>query len=287
MRWHRSLGPLVLALLAAQAAPAVVLQYKYQVGETFHYQDHLTLAFEADASVGQRRRLQLRSDSRIQQTVKEAEGDTFVLDLKTVENETRRTDESGREDTAENLGSPEQIRIRANGLIAERKELKEDPQQGPSAGLVTPLDEFAIVQQVFDHLTLPAGEVEPGAEWPSAMTLNLTPDTPDETTVELTVTTKFARLVTVSGETCAELMTEFSIPLREPSNNETRELNVDIRGAILGHLTSYFSIERGRSLVELATLGVHGSFSIAPPGAGDKLTVRGRMKCNIKTVLED
>ncbi len=283
----RGVRVLLLIALLAPGARAELLRYRFTAGETFRYTDHFVMAFEADANVGQRRRLQLRSRSTIEEKVTRVQGDVHTIEVRMTDNQTERTDETGETTKLENLGSPERIELAARGRIVSREDIEAEEEESPGSGFVTPLDEFAIVQQIFDALELPEDDVEPGAEWSAPITVNLTPGTDDKTEQKVDTKTTFARLVTVRGERCAELVTDFVIPLREPRNAETRELNIKIGGNIIGHLTTYFGIERGRAIVELATLGVHGSFTIAPPGAGQRLAVSGRLKCNIKTVLED
>lgn len=283
MKWRRPLTVLLLCLLAAPA-DAVLLRYSFEEGETVRYRDRTAMAIVTDGPSGAEAKWQFRSESLLEQKVRDANG-AFVIETETVENKSEVIDADGEKKTSEELGHPERVRLTPRGRVEKRETLGEEDSLG--IGYTTKLNEFAIIQQVFDGLIFPEEEVEPGAEWTESIPVDLTSEDKDlRTPVTVEATTTFKRLVRIRDEECAELVTDFEIPLRTPKDDEAEALNLTIDGRILGHLTTYHSLSRGRSLVELATLGAVGEMTMSPPGI-KKAKVGGRMKINIKTVLED
>ena len=277
----------LLAGLTVTPSRAVVLRYKFKTGQKLMYRDQLALAFVSDGGPqGDKAKWQYRSDSLLRQTVKKVDSEAVTVDYETVENHTELIHGSGETNKSQNTGHPERVKMTSRGKVVERKQL--DPKdKEPGIGYTTKLDEFAIVQQVFDGLLLPEEDVEPGATWTDTVSVDLTPGDKDvRTPVEVKTEATFKRVVIVRGEECAELVTDFTVPLKTPKDKEAKELNISLEGSIIGHLTSYFAIERGQSVVELATLGALGKMTLQPPGA-PKVKLGGRMKINIKTVLEE
>ncbi len=286
-RWSLVVG-LTLALVAP--SPAVVLRYKLAGGEKMVYRDQMAMAFSGDGPKGDHSRLQFRSDSRVQQTVRKAEESGFTLDIENLSNKTTVTHDGGKTQHDDQLNPPERVRLTSRGKVLERKTMgkKDKSKDGePSMGFCTKLDELDIVQQVFDGLMLPEGDVEPGAEWTDVIAVDLTPDDKAvRTPVEVKATAAFRRLVKVRGEECAEIETGFEVPLRTPKDSDSKQLNLKIDGTISGLIRSYFSVKRGRTIAETSTVGVVGKMTLAPDG-GKSIKLGGRLKLNTKTVLED
>ncbi len=280
----RALWLLSLALAMPWSARAVELRYKYEAGETIIYRDWLAMAFAPQVE-GEEGRLQFRSESTLRQQIKKAENNAYTIEIETTANRTEVIGPDGKSEKKENLGDPERVRLTSRGKVLERKSLGKSEDEGGETGFCTLLDEFSIVQQVFDGLLLPEGDVEPGHKWTDSIEVDLTDGHPESTKVKIDCAATFKRLVLIDGVECAEIVTDFKIPLRAPKTKETKELNLTIEGDILGHLTSYFGIELGRSVVELATIGVNGMMEMTPEGAG-KTQFGGRMKVNLKTVLD-
>ena len=276
----------LLAILTFGPAQAVKLEYKFEPGEKMVYHDRAALSFETEGGEGfARQRMQLRSDSRIQQVVKKRDGDVFTIEIETIANETTRLLPGEKPETSSNTGHPERVRLRRGGQVIERTKLDKDADS--ASGLTTPLDEFAILQQALDAQTLPADEVEPGHRWTDTVQVDLTPSSDKvRTMTEVTVSSEFRRLVMVKGEECAELVAHFRVPLRAPANDESRQLKMRIEGFVAGRLTTYFSLARGRALVELGTFGAIGEVTMQPEGAR-RMNFKGRLMMHIKTVLED
>jgi len=280
----RALCLFCLAILAPWPAHAVELRYKYEAGETIVYRDWLAMAFAPTSEEGTGR-LQFRSESMLRQQIKKADASSYTIEIETTKNTTEVISPEGESETKENLGDPERVRLTTRGKVLERKSLGKEEDDGGDTGFCTLLDEFSIVQQIFDGLLLPEGDVEPGHSWTDTIEVDLTDGHPESTKVKIDCEATFQRIVVVNGVQCAEIVTDFKIPLRAPKSKEAKELNLTIDGDILGHLTSYFGIELGRSVVELATIGVDGKMIMNPAGAG-KTEFGGRMKVNLKTVLE-
>ncbi len=284
MKLRMVLASLVVTL-AAHGAGAVVLRYQYEQGDQLKYRDQMALAFMADpqGEAGDAARFQFRSNSLLQQTVKKVDGDTYTVEYETKENQSEVISGDGETEKSEHTGHPERIKLTSRGRVLERKSLGDDDNE--PMGYTTKLDEFAIIQQVFDGLTFPEGDVNPGDTWGEPLKIDLTPDDKDlRTIVEIEAKTLFKRLVKVRGELCAELVTDFTIPLKTPKDKESKELQLTIEGEVMGHLTSFFAVEQGHAIVELATLGAVGQMTLRPPGMG-KQTVGGKMKIHVKTVL--
>ena len=275
---------LILASCAPWPARAVELKYKYEAGETIVYHDWLAMAF-APKIEGEEGRLQFRSDSMLKQHIKKADDRAYTIEIETTKNQTEVTGPDGKTEQKENLGDPERVRLTPRGKVLERKTLGKDADEGGDTGFCTLLDEFAIVQQIFDGLLLPEGDIDPGHTWTDTIEVDLTQGHPESTKIKVDCKAEFKRLVMVDGEQCAEIVTDFKIPLKAPKSKEAKELNLTIEGDIFGHLTSYFGVDLGRSLCELATIGVNGKMVMNPAGAG-KTEFGGRMKVNLKTVLE-
>lgn len=283
----RALWLICLACATPFSARAVELRYKYEAGETIVYRDWLAMAFapQAEGSDGREGRLQFRSDSLLRQQVKKADSSAYTIEIETTSNSTEVIGPDGKSEKKENLGDPERVRLTHRGKVLDRKNLGKDADEGGDTGFCTLLDEFAIVQQIFDGLLLPEGDVDPGHTWTDTIEVDLTQGHPDSTKIKVECQATFKRIVVVDGIECAELVTDFKVPLKAPKSKEAKELNLTIDGEILGHLTSYFGIELGRSVVELATIGVNGLMTMEPEGAG-KTQFGGRMKVNLKTVLD-
>lgn len=282
----RRLAALAILLTLAAPAGAVELRYKLKAGEKLVYRDQLALAFDSQAADAPKSQLQIRSNSKIEERVTKVEDGVATMDLKTTENTTTRTSPGGGTDKIENPGHPERIKLAANGKVVKRESLDKD-DSGPGPGFTSMLDEFAILQQVLDNLTYPDGDVQPGATWDQTIAVDLTPESGNlHTMVNVKPTTTLKRLVVVNGETCAEIITDFEIPLEPPKNEMSKEMKLGLDGKIVAHLVTYFAVDRGRALVELSTIGAAARVSMSPPGGGERVTIRGRMKLNIKTVLE-
>ncbi|MCC7494015.1 MAG: hypothetical protein IT204_16780 [Fimbriimonadaceae bacterium] len=281
------LGMLLTVALAHSPAAAVVLRYKYESGEKNRYRDQVAMAFAAETKGEDPVRWQFRSESLLEQKVEKVDGERYQIHYQTLENSSAMQPEDGKAEKSEHLGDPERIKMTSRGRVLERKTLAKDDDSEPGMGYTTKLDEFAIVQQIFDHLEFPERDVNAGDKWEEHIKVDLTPDDPKVRTFEeITAVTRLERLVTINGKVCAELVTDFEVPLRTPKDKESSELGLSLEGTILGHLTTYFDIEGGQSVVELATLGALGKMTMAPSG-GQKLTVGGKLKVNIKTVLVD
>lgn len=279
----------LLLLVALRPAGAVVLRFQFKPGEKLVYRDQLALAFDSQPPAGPRIQMRLRSDSRIEETVKKAEDGRFQLHIETTENKTRREGPGDATESSENKGDPERVELDERGRVLERKSLgKGDASEG-GRGFTSMLDEFAIIQQVLDGLPYPEGEVEPGHRWEETVAVNLTPEDGGKlkTMVDVRIRSEFRRIVLVRGEECAELVSDFEVPLRTPSNDMARELKLSVDGKILGHLVTYFSIPRGRAVVELGTFGAAATVAMTPPGGSETARIRGRLKLNSKTVLEE
>ncbi|NUP98978.1 MAG: hypothetical protein HUU35_03875 [Armatimonadetes bacterium] len=274
------------AVALLQPATAVELRYQFEPGEKLVYRDYVAMAFRSEGSGATDSRWQYRSNSRLEQVVKKVDDGVYTIETTTTDNESEIVSADGERNKSEHKGDPERVRMDDRGLVVERKSLGDEEEEA-SVGYTTKLDEFAIIQQVFDALTLPADDVDPGATWSKSIKVDLTPDDNSvRTPVEVELKSTFTRIVKVRNEECAELVTDFEVPLKTPKDKEASELRLSISGRLLGHLTTYFSLSRGRALVELATLGAVGEMSIAPPG-GERARMGGIMKVNIKTVLED
>ncbi len=279
----------LLLLIAIWATPlrAVELRYKFKLHEKLKYRDSMALAVQNEGMGGSKSRWQYRAESRLVETVKQASDDSYTLEIETVENKSKFTGPDGNTNESEEKGKPERVNMTHRGRVTERKTLGPEDDKQSGMGYTTKLDEFAIIQQVFDGLTLPEGEVEPGATWSDKLTVDLTPDDKKvRTQVEVEAAAEFRRLVTVLGDVCAEIVTDFTVPLKTPKDKESVDLKLAIEGKIIGHMVTYFSVARGRAVVELGTIGVIGEMTMAPEGMG-KTTMGGRMKFNLKTVLED
>lgn len=288
MRSHkawRSTG-LAMALVAMSwtGAQALEFKYKFKAGDKLSYHDFACLAMESGPAEGDADRVQLRVDSRLRQTIKKVEGGSATIEVETLENQTETIPEDGKSTKKEDKNDPERIRIDERGTVLERKTLSKEAKKDPD-----PVDVFAILQQMFDKIRLPQGNVEPGAEWTENVELNLTPSLDKATLVKGSYTSRFVRLVTLKGQEAAEIATEFKISLKAPKPIETEGLKMTLDGQLLGKLAMFFSPSLGRSLVETGTVGIHTEMAISPAikGKVEKIQLNRTIKLNTKTVLED
>src|SRR5690606_29150236 len=152
-------------------------------------------------------RLQFRSETTYEETVRSVQDGVYLLHIEAVENETRTSLDGEAAEETEELGDPERVRINDRGKVIERRSLGK-PQQ--DTGLTSPLDEFAILQQAIDAVALPAKDVDPGHTWVERLKVDLTPRSENiRTLVDVEVRNKFERVVLLNGQECAELVTDF------------------------------------------------------------------------------
>jgi hypothetical protein len=272
---------LALGLAAVLPGGAVQLRYKFKAGEKLVYHDRAALAMEISGMGDKPERLQIRSDSRVRQTVKSAGGGGATLETETIENSTETIPEKGERKKSEEKGHPQRVKIDDRGLVSERKNLGKDVKKD------NPFDEFAIIQAVFDHLRLPEGDVDEGKEWTETFEVNVTPGLDKPTLAKASATSRFARLVKVKGVECVEIITEFSLPYKTPKAIDAEGVKLTLDGQMTGKLTQYFAPAQGQSLVEMATVGSAVTVTVQPlAGKADKITMQQRLKVNTKTVLE-
>ena len=287
MNW-RTIGGLGLAVVLAAAlgaapARAVELRYKYKSGDKLEYRDWAALAMESGPDEGDPERIQLKIDSHLRQTIKKVDGRTAVVDVETTDNSTETIPANGKPSKKEDKGQPERLRIDDRGAVLERKTLGKEHKDDND-----PVDVFDIVQQVFDHLRLPEGNVEPGADWTEALDLNLTPKLDKPNPTKGSYTSKFVRMVVLNGAPVAEISTEFRVPLKVAKPIEQEGMRMTVDGELFGKLVMYFSVEQGRSIVETGTFGAHTEMGLSmTKGKADKIKLVRNLKVNTKTVLED
>ncbi|MBI2298576.1 MAG: hypothetical protein HYU66_06420 [Armatimonadetes bacterium] len=281
---------LALALLAGALAPAgaVELRYRFKPGEKHHYRDMLALAFDSHVPGVPREQYRVRSNSVFETVVKKLDGEVATVEVATTENSTERISADGETEKTENKGHPERVRIEATGRIVERHNLGKDKDDDTGGGFTSTIDEFAVVQQVLDGLSFPAEDVEPGHEWTGKVEVNLAPESVKaKTLVTVEPQSTFKRVVIVRGEECAEIVTDFVVPLKTPKLAGGKDIRLEIEGDIHAHLVVYLGLKSGRSICEMATLGAVAKVTMTPPGGQEKMTIHGRLKVNLKTVLEE
>jgi hypothetical protein len=275
---------LAAALLAAAPGRAVTLRYKYKAGDKLTYRDQLALATDLSAGegAGETERMQMRSDSRLRQVIKGGKDGVWTIEIETIENQTETMPQGGKTTKTSDKGDPERVRIDDRGLVAERKELgKEADKPGPE-----PIDVPDVLQQVLDHLQLPAGDVNPGDSWTDACEVKLVKDLDKSPTVNVSATSRFTRLVKVNGHECAEIKSTFEVPLKIAKPIDFQQLKFTADGKLMGDYTMYFALDLGQSLVELSTVGADVTFVPVIP-KGPKVSLERRLKFNTKTVLEE
>lgn len=270
-------------VLGAAPSQAVELRYKFKAGEKLEYRDWAALAMESGPEEGDPDRLQLKIDSQIRQTIKKVDGHHATVDVETTDNQTETLPATGKSTKKEDKNDPERLRIDDRGMVLERKSLGKEAKKDPE-----PVDLFAIVQQVFDHLRLPEGNVEPGDDWTESLDLNLTPNLDKANPIKGSYTSKFVRVVKLNGQDAVEISTEFHVPLKSAKPIETEGMKLSVDGELFGKLLMYFSVERGRSLVETGSFGAHTEMTIGIiKGKADKIKLNRTLKVNTKTVLQD
>ena len=275
MSLRRALVVTLVAAALAAPAGAVTLRLKFKPGEKATYRDQMAMALERTSDTDLSMRMQMRSDSKIRQTVKHTADGLATLDIETLENTTETIPESGKAEKSDDKGDGERIKISDRGLISERTSL------GKTSHSDEGIDTLAVLQRAIDGMTMPEEDLEAGGEWTDSYDVALTDKglKGPKTTVELTGT--LVRMVTVKGRECAELVVDFSAPLDIDKAVDVGDAKVTCKGTVLGHLTMYLDVERGESVAEMATYGGH--VQIAMEVAKHKVKLEETLKMNTKT----
>ncbi|MBI5833412.1 MAG: hypothetical protein HZB16_14030 [Armatimonadetes bacterium] len=275
MSLRRALVAVVVAVALATPGGAETLRLKFKPGEKVTFRDQMAMALERTSDTDMNMRLQMRSDSKVRQTVKHLADGLATLEIETLENSTETIPEGGKPGKSEEKGDGERIKISERGLISERVSLGKDTKSEEG------IDTLAVLQRVIDGMTMPEEDVEPGGEWSDTYEVALTDKGLKGPKTSVDLSGKFERLVMLKGRECAELVVDFTAPLDIEKTVEIGEAKVTCKGSVMGHLTMYLDVERGESLAETATYGGHLELNMEV--AKHKVRLAETLKMNTKT----